>query len=871
MLPDANPYPGPRPLVKGESIFGRHREKYELFYLLNSRRIVLLVSPSGAGKTSLLQAGLIPLLCEHDFHVLPPVRVAAPLPDGLPEGTNRFTLSVMESLEPPDHSREPAELARLSLLDYFSTRASTPGAPPSQVLIFDQFEEVLTQDRQDIAAKERFFSELGDLLRDSPIWAVFAIREEYLAALDPYSASVPTRFMHRFWLELLDLASAKLAIEGPAKEHNVSYAEGFADDLVKRLALGGSFVEPVQLQAVCHRLWPERDGSNRISLPESRRSSIVDSALRDYYNDSLDRVCGQSLAVERQVREWIGERLISSSGARELVPVASVGPDITPTLLEDLKLTFLIREEPRPRGAWIELAHDTLIKPVLASNEEWWNTHLSPQQKRARLWDRNGRADNLLSVSHAFWRGHSRPYEADYAGACRSKAARFAGVAALIVVLIFVLWRLRQQQVETERQKKINQSREFAAAAEGEALTDNSKELAIWLALRALDSTDPPLPQAEEALHHAVQAKLERYLLNGEDQLTSLAFYAPDGLAATGSLDGNAYFWKPVRWIPSGWEIDQKMFQEPVQLPHGAKVYSVSFSHDGKTLASAGEGGVKIWPVPPPESPDPLQQLPPAVTIKSVAYGPKGKWLAAGDTDGQVHLWALPDYKPLKPLGLGTTKSAANQIAFSPDGTLLAAVFNDGAGTTKIWRTETWEEVPSNFPSGLNDSLAAIAFHPNSAEVAIGHANGRVDVWDIGGKQPRYHFIVPGTLKSLAYSSDGQTILTAGDGSQGRAWRNGTLHLVLDRGDEGRDLAAVVPAPGPNRVAFVQAGSWGVVQEDQQDQKDQQKQKKLVLSGGVRFYDLDLNAAKNRSWKLLANWDDCPAKRKYDPAAACKQ
>ena len=55
-----NPYVGPRPLQQGEPLHGRGAEVLELYHLLQARRIVVLHSPSGAGKSSLVQAGLIP-------------------------------------------------------------------------------------------------------------------------------------------------------------------------------------------------------------------------------------------------------------------------------------------------------------------------------------------------------------------------------------------------------------------------------------------------------------------------------------------------------------------------------------------------------------------------------------------------------------------------------------------------------------------------------------------------------------------------------------------------------------------------------------------------------------------------------------------
>lgn len=56
--PDINPHIGPRPFEPGEPLFEREHELTELQYLLAAERIVLLHSPSGAGKSSLLRAGL---------------------------------------------------------------------------------------------------------------------------------------------------------------------------------------------------------------------------------------------------------------------------------------------------------------------------------------------------------------------------------------------------------------------------------------------------------------------------------------------------------------------------------------------------------------------------------------------------------------------------------------------------------------------------------------------------------------------------------------------------------------------------------------------------------------------------------------------
>ena len=102
-----NPFVGPRPISRGEKLFGRDEEIHTLFNLMSSERAVWLYSPSGAGKTSLVQAGLVPKLIEDGFDVWPTIRVNLE-PDPVQEtvGSNRYVMSTLLSLE---ESRPPGE------------------------------------------------------------------------------------------------------------------------------------------------------------------------------------------------------------------------------------------------------------------------------------------------------------------------------------------------------------------------------------------------------------------------------------------------------------------------------------------------------------------------------------------------------------------------------------------------------------------------------------------------------------------------------------------------------------------------------------------------------------------------------------------
>ncbi|QSX73675.1 ATP-binding protein [Lysobacter arenosi] len=205
--PDANvrgenPYVGPVPLSDGQKLYGRERETDELVDLIVSKRVVLLLSPSGAGKTSLIQAALAPALRElYELQPLPIIRLGYFCPDwGTAAITNRYRLAMLRALErrlPAAEQLTDQALAEYSLARYFQQRLGP--TPPGEVsrywlLIIDQFEELLTVNPLDEEDKRAFLDELGALLAgldaddgtQVPIWALFAMREDRVAELEPY-------------------------------------------------------------------------------------------------------------------------------------------------------------------------------------------------------------------------------------------------------------------------------------------------------------------------------------------------------------------------------------------------------------------------------------------------------------------------------------------------------------------------------------------------------------------------------------------------------------------------------------------------------------------------------------------------------------
>src|SRR4051794_31837651 len=137
-----NPFAGPRPLGVDDPIFGRDREIAKLRHLVSAERIMLLHSPSGAGKSSLVNAGLMPQLMDR-FDVWLPTRVNSQPPANLTP-VNRYVWSAVLGWEQelPEERRRPMEnFASVTLTEYVQQRPRRPDVPRNIAIIFDQFEE----------------------------------------------------------------------------------------------------------------------------------------------------------------------------------------------------------------------------------------------------------------------------------------------------------------------------------------------------------------------------------------------------------------------------------------------------------------------------------------------------------------------------------------------------------------------------------------------------------------------------------------------------------------------------------------------------------------------------------------------------------
>ena len=241
------------------------------------------------------------------------------------------------------------------------------------------------------------------------------MREEFIAGLDPYLRPIPVRFDkgRRYRLDLLGPDAAREAMQGPAADQDppVAFSDAAASKLADDLRLAhvqqpdgtitatlGQFIEPVQLQVVCRRVWDNLAADDlTIDVHNLAALGDVDTALRGYYADTVGRVAGETGLRERAIREWFDRQLVTEAGIRgQVLMTTEKSRGLANAAIWLLVDAHLVRAEQRRGATWFELGHDRLIAPVRADNAAWFEAHLSTLQRQAALWEGQGRPDGLL-------------------------------------------------------------------------------------------------------------------------------------------------------------------------------------------------------------------------------------------------------------------------------------------------------------------------------------------------------------------------------------------------------------------------------------------------------------------------------------------
>ncbi len=294
ILSTAQPYPGLRPFYRTESkyFFGREAQIAALYKKLLLRRFVAVVGASGSGKSSLVRAGLQPLL---ESKANPSWHVYVFRPESAP-----FRV-LADKLLPTDAGGPDAELRRgrlLAMLEHDSdglTQAVAELNLPDGdrfLLVVDQFEELIRYDQATVDTSLRF---IRLLLRSAhqrrlPIHVMITMRLDFLGDCARYPGLTEVINEGQYLVPALDRLQRRTTIVEPARLG----AKRIAPELVQTLLNDADDAHdqlPV-LQHALMRLWQaaEHKNSDSITLSDYHTIGTLKTALSQHANDVFDRL-----------------------------------------------------------------------------------------------------------------------------------------------------------------------------------------------------------------------------------------------------------------------------------------------------------------------------------------------------------------------------------------------------------------------------------------------------------------------------------------------------------------------------------------------------------------------------------------------------
>jgi WD40 repeat protein/DNA-binding SARP family transcriptional activator len=355
-------------------------------------------------------------------------------------------------------------------------------------------------------------------------------------------------------------------------------------------------------------------------------------------------------------------------------------------------------------------------------------------------------------------------------------------VAALLAASLTVIAGNESQQAD--RASRIATARELAAASV--ANLDEDAERSILLAIQAIETTRDAdgtvLPEAEEALHRAVVAS--RIVLSvpgvgGALDWSPGGVFVTEGPEDTGVID--------IRDATTG---------EGVLRFHGhdIDVNGVAFNADGSMLATTGDdGALKVWD---PVTGNNLWTFARSGAVWHPSFSADGSLVAAawGD-EGKVRVLDTSEGRPVRTF---TRLPYADDTTFSPDGSMLAA-------SSFAFGTIAFDLASGGIAFRLHGLINASNWSPDGLRIATASTDGTARLWDGRTGEPLFSlFGHRAPVLSVDWSPDGSRLVTASEDGTAKVWevfeREGREQITLSAQDLNAGLVTAVFSPDGTQV-----------------------------------------------------------------------